>query len=75
MSLLRKSTRKSQLRSNPKGLDDSDYEINDEVTFGRNRQATQFGKVIEDDELSDYVKFRLWLARQIALAKYREVHG
>jgi len=72
VSLLRKTTRKSQLRSNPKGLDDSDYEINDEVTFGRNRQATQFGKVIEDDELSDHVKFRLWLARQIALAKYRE---
>ena len=75
MSLLRKTTRKSLLRSNPKGLDDSDFEVNDEVTFGRNRQATQFGKVIEDDELSDYVKFRLWLARQIALAKYREVHG
>jgi hypothetical protein len=75
VSLLRKTTRKSQLRSNPKGLDDSDFEVNDEVTFGRNRQAKQFGNVVEDDELSDHVKFRLWLARQIALAKYREVHG
>ncbi len=75
MRLLRKTTRKSQLRSNPKGLDDSDFEVDDEVTFGRNRQATKFGKVVEDDELSDHVKFRLWLARQIALAKYREVHG
>ena len=75
MSLLRKTTRKSLLRSNPKGLDDSDFEVDDEVTFGRNRQATKFGKVVEDDELSDHVKFRLWLARQIALAKYREVHG
>ncbi len=75
MSLLRKTTRKSQLRSNPKGLDDSDFEVDDEVTFGRNRQATKFGKVVEDDDLSDHVKFRLWLARQIALAKYREVHG
>ena len=74
MSLLRKTTRKSQLRSNPKGLDDSDFEVNDDITFGRNRQSKQFGKVI-DDELSDHVKFRLWLARQIALAKYREVHG
>ena len=72
MSLLRKTTRKSQLRSNPKGLDDSDFEVDDEVTFGRNRQATKFGKVVEDDDLSDHVKFRLWLARQIALAKYRE---
>jgi hypothetical protein len=75
VSLLRKTTRKSLLRSNPKGLDDSDFEVNDEITFGRNRQATQYGKVIEDDDLSDHVKFRLWLARQIALAKYRQVHG
>ena len=52
-------------------LDDSDLIIDDEVTYGRNRKANEFGKVIEDD-LSDYVKFRLWLARQIALAKYRE---
>jgi hypothetical protein len=74
VSLLRKTTRKIQPRSNPKGLDDSDYEINDEVTFGRNRQSNQFGKIV-DDELSDHVKFRLWLARQIALAKYREVWG
>jgi hypothetical protein len=75
VSLLRKTTRKSQQRSNPGGLDDSDYEINDEVTFGRNRQSKQFGKVVEGDELSDYVKFRLWLARQLALAKYREARA
>jgi hypothetical protein len=75
VSLLRKTTRKSQLRSNPNGLDDSEFEVNDEITFGRNRQSERFGKVIEDDDLSDRVKFRLWLARQIALAKYREVHG
>jgi hypothetical protein len=75
VSLLRKTTRKSLLRSNPNDLEDGDYEVNDEVTFGRNRQSERFGKIVEDDELSDYVKFRLWLARQIALAKYREVHG
>ena len=74
-SLLRKTTRKNLLRSNPRDLEDSDFEVNDEVTFGRNRQSERFGKVVEDDELSDHVKFRLWLARQIALAKYREVHG
>jgi hypothetical protein len=27
-----------------------------------------------DEELSDYVLFRLWLARQLALARYEEVH-
>ena len=52
-------------------LEDSDLIIDDEVTFGRNRRSAEFGKVVED-ELSDYVKFRLWLARQRAMAKYKE---
>ena len=52
-------------------LEDSDLIIDDEVTFGRNRRSAEFGKVVED-ELSDYVKFRLWLARQLAMAKYKE---
>jgi hypothetical protein len=56
-------------------LDDSDLIIDDETTYGRNRRSTEFGKLVEDDELSEYVKFRLWLARQIALAKYKEAHG
>jgi hypothetical protein len=56
-------------------LEDSDLIINDEITYGRNRQAGKFGKVIEDDGLSDYVKFRLWLARQLALKKYQETWG
>jgi hypothetical protein len=55
-------------------LEHSDLIIDDEVTFGRNLKARDFGKVVED-ELSDYVKFRLWLARQIAMKKYKEVHG
>ena len=53
-------------------LEDSDLIIDDEVTFGRNRRSQEFGKVVEDDDLSDYVKFRLWLARQRAMAKYKE---
>jgi len=52
-------------------LEDSDLIIDDEVTFGRNRRSEEFGQVVED-ELSDYVKFRLWLARQMAMAKYKE---
>ena len=55
-------------------LDGSDLIIDDEVTFGRNLRSRDFGKLV-DEELSDHVKFRLWLARQLALAKYREVHG
>ena len=53
-------------------LDDSDLIIDDEVTYGRNLRSRDFGKLVEDDELSDYVKFRLWLARQMAMAKYKE---
>ena len=56
-------------------LDDSDLIIDDGVTYGRNLRSRDFGKLVEDDELSDHVKFRLWLARQMALAKYKEVHG
>ena len=53
--------------------DNDDLIIDDEVTFGRNRKAEDFGKVVDEDpELSDHVKFRLWLARQLALAKYKE---
>ena len=52
-------------------LEHSDLIVDDEVTFGRNLKSRDFGKVV-DDELSDYVKFRLWLARQMAMAKYKE---
>jgi hypothetical protein len=52
-------------------LEESDLIIDDEVTFGRNLKSRDFGKIV-DDELSDYVKFRLWLARQMAMAKYKE---
>jgi hypothetical protein len=75
VSLLRKTTRKTQPRSNPGGLEEDEYEVDDELTFGRNRQAERFGEVVEDEELSDYVKFRLWLARQLALAKYRKAQA
>jgi hypothetical protein len=80
VSLLRKTHQKQtqsllhQPLSNRSLDDNDDLIIDDEITFGRNRRSGEFGKIIEDD-LSDYVKFRLWLARQLALAKYREAHG
>ena len=55
-------------------LEDSDLIIDDEITFGRNLKSRDFGKVVED-ELSDYVKFRLWLARQIAMRAYEKAHA
>ena len=75
MSLQRKThlkqTQKPLLQRSKFDLDDSDLIIDDEVTFGRNRKAGEFGKIV-DEELSDYIKFRLWLARQRAMAAYRE---
>ena len=67
-----KQTQKPLLQQSKFDLEDSDLIIDDEVTFGRNLKARNFGKVVHSDELSDYVKFRLWLARQRAMAKYKE---
>ena len=80
--------RKTHLKLTPKphqqplsnrGLDDNDdIIVNDDITFGRNRKFTEFGKVIHEEidvEITDYVKFRLWLARQLALRKYDQVRG
>jgi hypothetical protein len=71
--------RKSQLKQTQKplsklDLEDSDLIIDDEVTFGRNLKARDFGKLVEED-LSDYVKFRLWLARQLAMRAYDKAHA
>jgi hypothetical protein len=55
--------------------DNDDIVVDDEITFGRNRRSEQFGKVVHSDELSDYVKFRLWLARQLAMAAYRKAQA
>ena len=66
-----KQTQKPLLQQSKFDLDDSDLVIDDEVTFGRNLKSRDFGKIVED-ELSDYIKFRLWLARQRAMAKYKE---
>lgn len=77
MSLLRKTQRplpQHQPLSNRDLDDNDDIVVDDEVTYGRNRKADKFGKVVDDD-LSDYVKFRLWLARQLAMRKFDQVHG
>jgi hypothetical protein len=67
---------KPQLQPQNKLDDNDDIVVDDEVTFGRNRKAEQFGKVVDEDpELSDYVKFRLWLARQLAMRAYEKAHA
>ena len=69
-------TQSQPLRQQSKfDLDGSDLIIDDELTFGRNRRSEQFGKVVQSDELSDYVKFRLWLARRLAMRAYEKAHA
>jgi hypothetical protein len=74
---LKQTQKPLQLQRSKIDLEESDLVVDDEVTFGRNRQSAKYGELVdeEDTELSDYVKFRLWLARQLALAKYRETRG
>jgi hypothetical protein len=75
---LKQTQSQSLLQRSKIDLEESDLVVDDEVTFGRNRQSAKFGELVDEDsdsDLSDYVKFRLWLARQLAMAKYREKWG
>jgi hypothetical protein len=45
--------------------------IDDDVIFGRNRNRIEIIREHEE-KLSDYVRWRLFLARQLALMKYKE---
>jgi hypothetical protein len=75
--VLRKTQLQLKQPLSNRDLDDNDnIVVDDEVTFGRNKKVDQFGKIIHEDiELSDYVKFRLWLARQLALKKFTETRA
>ena len=75
--MLRKTQLQLKQPLSNRDIDDNDnIVVDDEVTFGRNKKVDQFGKIIHEDiELSDYVKFRLWLARQLALKKFNETRG
>jgi hypothetical protein len=69
--LLKQHQPQSQPLSNNE-LDDNDgLIIDDEVTFGRNRRSEDFGRIVHEDELSDYVKVRLAVARAKAMEAYR----
>lgn len=50
-------------------------EVDDYLHVGYRRPELIHVQVADDLELSDYVKFRLWLARQLAMKKYEETWG
>jgi hypothetical protein len=78
---LKRTTKKpSPLRSKPAPtilltVDDREYEIDadESLQIGYRRPEIVTDPLVDD--LSDYVKFRLWLARQLALKKYEETWG
>jgi len=66
--------RKSKLKR-PRPSNPNNIVIDDSLTLGRNRRSYEFGQVVheQEEELSDYVKMRLFVARMKALQKYRDV--
>jgi hypothetical protein len=86
VSLLRRTQKpllkqpKSQLQplSNNELDDGDDIIVDDEVVFGRNRKAEQFGQLVHEDDdapLSDYVMARLAQARELAMEAYRKAQA
>jgi len=71
----------NQLRSNLSELDDDDDDDFDDfpdiqVAYRRPNLIKYNDKCdLQDEDLSDHIVFRLWLARQLALKKFNEVHG
>jgi hypothetical protein len=64
-----------QLRND---LDGGDEDCADDIDIHvgfRRPELVKNGIVDLDNDLSDHVKFRLFLARQLALKKYQEVWG
>jgi hypothetical protein len=78
--LLKRTIKKQNLlRSNPIGVvvfrvydEDFELEFDDDIYIGYKRPELVKIQKSDFDDLSDYVKFRLWLARQLALKKYNE---
>jgi len=58
--------------------EDDFLEIDDIITTYRREDLQKIHTDITDDNpdgLSEYIQWRLFLARQLALMKYRQVHG
>lgn len=62
-------------RAQPFGMDDGDDDVvqNDDLATGYRRR--DLNKIEHEEGISDYVRWRLFLARQLALLKYREIHA
>ena len=59
-------------RAQPFGLDDSEDDIVQEEDIATGYRRRDLTKIEHPDGISEYVRWRLFLARQLALMKYRE---
>ena len=63
------------LASDLEDSDDDGYDdVDIHVTYRRPEIVHDKTK-LDNDDLNEHIKFRLWLARQLALAKYQEKWG
>jgi len=62
-------------RAIPFGIDDTDDDVvqNDDLATGYRRR--DLNKIEHEDGISDYIRWRLFLARQLAMLKYYEVNS
>ena len=75
-----KPNQQKPLQLSNQGIDDDDdIIVNDDVTFGRNRQAKKFGKVVHEEEtdvpLSDYIMDRLAKSRELAMVAHKKAQA
>ena len=59
----------------PFSADDSDELFVQEEDLATGYRRRDLNKIEHDEGISDKVRWRLFLARQLALLKYREIHG
>jgi hypothetical protein len=56
-------------------IDDDDSVFVQEEDLATGYRRRDLNKIEHEDGISDYVRWRLFLARQLAMLKYREIHG
>jgi len=56
-------------------LEDVEVEIEFDDSIHRSYSRPKLEELDDDNDLPEYIRWRLFLARQLALLKYREIHG
>lgn len=61
-----------RLRPQPNEVEDDDYYEIVELDLHRSYQRPKLIEIDDDEDLSDHIKFRLWLARNLALMRHNK---